>query len=472
MPIPSLPDFESLLGTLTLTAPPSVSSDWEVVEAIPERLQTDHRSGQVAPAVQLWARPQGKLRISGLVEKVRKELGERGYHASRDLAMVLLALFTQVKRDGSNVESLNKLLGTSTRVDCMQYLIAPVPPHPGVNTFEIGRFKVGRLDRQRLVYWCEKVDCDFFERYPKQFSDRLAIERRAVEVLIWDLPAVARTLAPGNILGRLALDYYVDLVTQEMKLAFEQELAQAQEVLVTAGAPFLDVKDPQSWWAGTFVAIYLAKQTPSWGWFCPLGLGLRLDWAQADRRIPQVTKSLKERFAFEGLGTHEFATSVGTFCRFVTRSRAHEAYGRTDEAFLHQVIALDLLFGTRQEITRSVCRRTAVLVAATQNLTFERSLKLVEDVYSKRSRYVHAGEPVGGDDLSRIQPIVNSVFEALMRHHGHPRSREAGFFDDWCKQLDYAAAAFEAGRILDPDDLVGLGAIDANATARAGSSSD
>lgn len=185
-----------------------------------------------------------------------------------------------------------------------------------------------------------------------------------------------------------------------------------------------------------------------------------MDWAHADRRIPEVARHLKDRFAFDALGSHEFAKSVRTFCRFVTRSRMHEAHGRLDEAFLHDVIALDLLFGTRQELTRSVCRRTAVLVATTDGHPFEESLKLVEAIYGKRSRYVHGGEPVDPGDLRKIEPVMTAVFEALMRHHGHTRSHSEGFLDVWCRHLDFAAAAFEAGRAIDMSDRVLLGVSD------------
>ena len=70
--------------------------------------------------------------------------------------------------------------------DSSQFWIFPYPPYPGMNTFRLGRFTIGSLNRERLVYRCNKMGCNYFDRYPNQFFNRFAIEGAPVSVQVFD----------------------------------------------------------------------------------------------------------------------------------------------------------------------------------------------------------------------------------------------------------------------------------------------
>jgi hypothetical protein len=257
---------------------------------------------------------------------------------------------------------------------------------------------------------------------------------------------------------RAILDTYFNLLTEEMRISFERDFTVAQEVLVAAGAPFIDLADLWAILGSHFISIYYCKgDTPAWGYFCPLGVGAKMEWGHADERFPQAAEMLKTRFGFEEFGGAKIFKSLRTFSSFITRARVHETHGRQDEAFLHYVLALDLLLGTRDENTHTVCKRTAALLAAHRRQPFPDTLKLMKSLYDARSRYVHGGEPVTGQDMDHLKPVLDVVFESLMRLQGHPESQADGFMTSWCKELDFVASAFETGRALSASDLARLG---------------
>lgn len=454
MGIPFQPEFETLLSALTLVQPAN-AVEWESLEILPSTCHSDGKRLWASDSMTAWAPVSVRLTSTALLRRLTKELAAKAHPCNDSLARIVLGIFVHLRGVGSAVTVLNNLMDTIDEVDCTQYLVAPFGPLPGTVPFKIGRFHVGLLDIDRMRYWCKKVDCDFFQRYPQAFSNCFAIEGAHTPVRILQIGDLVKQAGDaGAPIPRPLLDAYFDALTEELRNQFEQEFLAAQEVLVAAGAPLLDVSDARMILNFSFVALYYAKSaSKAWGYFCPLNMAPKMDWAKADRRFPRAAEMLKSRFGFEALGTAEIFADIRTFCKFVTRAVNHEVHNQLDEAFLHSVIALDLLLGSPDENTQTVCRRAAVLVSVDRGCPFAEALALMKKIYDARSRYVHAGTPVREQSLTDLKPVITTVFEMLMRLQQKPENRSEGFRSRWCKHLDFAGIALETGRELSPEDL-------------------
>lgn len=376
MPIPETDTFDKCIGTLTLQRP-TTTDDYDCLEAVPSRMLSDHLGFRRSDPIWLWHRKSCPIGHGSLIQRLCKDLQHKGHLPSPEMARTVLGILCLTGHEGlSPVARLNNLLETICRADASHYLIGPFPTHPETTTFQLGRFSIGRLALDRLVYRCRKVKCDFFDRYPpRQFANRFAIEGSPVEVHLIDLPAVqAKFRIPFSDPWTLLADYYFDLLSQHQQESFRYELREAQQVFVAAGAPYIDLDSFQAWNGGSFVCIYESIGSRKAGYFCPLGMGIQVDFAQVDRRLPEKSEELKKEFSFERLGTSEIHQTLGTFCRFVMRAKTHEAAKRLDEAFLHYIIALDLLFGERDATTQTITKRTGIVVAKAVAKAILRSL--------------------------------------------------------------------------------------------------
>src|ERR1043166_5582176 len=108
------------------------------------------------------------------------------------------------------------------------------------------------------------------------------------------------------------------------------------------------------------VAVFLNLGAHKEGFVAPGGTGpLLINMAGLNKRIPNVLKELKDTYAFENFDDSPLHKSIRVFADFVARGRRHEIDGRLSEAWLHYVIALELIFGERQAIQKSVSERVS-----------------------------------------------------------------------------------------------------------------
>ncbi len=306
------------------------------------------------------------------------------------------------------------------------------------------------------MHWCERVGCDYFKRYPGRHRSNFAIQRTPSRIRLLDIPSYGQTVSRQR--ASQLVDLYFDAITRCLLDRFRTDAWTAQEILIAAGAPFIDLNGPRQWHGGTFVGIFRNIGTAKAGYFCPIQHGLSLNFARIDERIPATQAELHTSFGFLRPGKHEIGETLRTFCRFVAKGRLHESESRISEAFLHQVIALDLLFGDRDAATQAVARRTAVCIYGDSRMPYEEALKKAKALYDIRSRYVHAGIQVPADELEAAQSVSMAVLRCLLRLHSIPSgTRDHQTIGWWHRQLDYVASALEANRETSEEDLQKLG---------------
>ncbi len=457
MAIPDIDIFNELLSSLTLEEPVTLG-EYDRIEAVPERILVDFSGASSSRSLWLWYRTSCTLTPSRLIEKVRKELQGKGHASGSDVALTLLAILClRSKRIESPTTCLNAIIGAIGSAESSQYLIASFPPHPDVQEFKLGDFSIGPLNRQQLVYWCQKVGCDFFDRYPDKFRNRFAIVRSAASVQILDWQHIRDTFNISHSTCEPIVNYYFEVLTGYQQEVLRSDFRSAQEVYVAAGAPYIDLDQPQVWNGGSFISIFRNIGKKLFGYFCPLDMGVRIDFAQAHRRLPAKAQELFTDYSFTKIGKAEIHRTLETYCRFVVKAKVHENDARVDEAFLHYVIALDLLFGDKDASTQKVSKRAAMVTSRLLGETFPDTVERVRKIYDRRSRYVHAGDTVGDGALDSVRPIVNGVLFCLLRLQRDPGNKRDGFVDEWLKNLDYFVAAAEAGKDVPDQDLTAAG---------------
>jgi hypothetical protein len=142
------------------------------------------------------------------------------------------------------------------------------------------------------------------------------------------------------------------------------EVITAQDAVLALGGAYFD---PQmlrlSFFKNLQVAVFLNLGETKTGYVAPAGVGnfIHIDLANIHVRVPQLLDELNKQYAFKQFDASPLHSSIKLFASFVARARRHQLNGLADEALLHFIIALELLFGVREGIQRSVSERVALI---------------------------------------------------------------------------------------------------------------
>ena len=177
---------------------------------------------------------------------------------------------------------------------------------------------------------------------------------------------------------------------------------------------------------------------------------LLIDFASIHERVPGLLKELKKSYGFERFDESPLHRSIKLFADFVARGRRHEIDSRPNEALLHYVIALELIFGERQAIQSSVSERVALITFRENGRSFTQQRDWIDAIYDVRSRYVHDGRELTEElQLDQLRSLCEQVFRCLMRlqagnSQGSSRGKET--LSTWLHELDYLAKGMIAGK--------------------------
>ena len=161
MPIPDIEVFNEFLSSLTLTQPAD-QSDFESLEIVPSRRLSDSSGPFSTEPIRIWYRRSCKLSPTSLIERLGKELDHQGHLSTPEMAKLLLGMTCLTAYSSeSPTKCLNSIVAMIGPAESSQFWIEAIPPPPDSCSFRLGRFTIGPLNRQRLMYWCEKVECDF-----------------------------------------------------------------------------------------------------------------------------------------------------------------------------------------------------------------------------------------------------------------------------------------------------------------------
>lgn len=473
MPIPDLPDFQEVLSRIRLS--PVQASDQNASVQIPFLPAVDE-SGPVGQEASLWIHyPTGtKVTFERLLERVNNELNVARHpttavlegvkvHDRFALFVLALAALTPSRR-GDIISRLNKILESVCNADVTLYHILAVQI-PEQYKFEIPPFTIGPLRAQKLGYNCEKAGSDFYARYRDSLANSWAIEREPRKTRVLDIPQIREAIFGSSIDGfvsqrwefqawRSIVNGYFPLHNALLFDQFLAELLSAQSILLAAGSPFFDTRSLYML-SGVIkthrVAVFLNLGADKGGFVAPGGTGpLFIDLARIHERIPGLLKELRQSYGFERFDESPLHRSIKLFADFVARGRRHEIDSRPNEALLHYVIALELIFGERQAIQKSVSERVALITFRENGRSFAQQRDWIDAIYDVRSRYVHDGTELTDEfQLNQLRSLCEQVFRCLMRlqagnSQGSSRGKEA--LTMWLHELDYLAKGMIAGK--------------------------
>lgn len=450
------PKLEAFFSSLSLTETPETTTT-PTFEVVPRTLSTDGNDQFEAKPLFLTYDISTGFTPESAIRIVAKELAAAGHLDDISVALAVLAFYANTSRtNGAAITLLSKIISSISDAEVTEYLISPFPIFPGLQRFTLGDFEAGALNYDHLNYWCERVKCDYFKRYPGRHRGNFCLQRKAHKIRLIDRLAVESRLS-SNFFGHILSNYF-EAITRCLLDRFRTDAWTAQEILIAFGAPFIDFNNFQIVNGSTFISLFKNIGSEKAGYFCPVGHGLMLNYSKIDEQIPRIQSLLEKTYGFLEPGSHQIGTTLRSFCRFLARARLHECSSRVSESFLHHAIALDLLFGDRETVSLSISRRAAVCLYSDQRVAYDEALKNVKSLYNIRSRYVHAGIIINLEALDEIKKVTDAVLRCLMRFHTVPfedsKQKEIAW---WHRQLDYIASKLEAGKEASEEDLCGLG---------------
>jgi hypothetical protein len=459
VPIPDIQRFEVLLSSLCLTKPTGEQGYKSVAGIQPERAITQDGKHFTYPLIPIWYRETNDLPFDSLIRRIQAELQSTGHaHTPAVVHTVLTAYALLPRVENGSVKALNELLSSRSSVELFQTYVLPIPPPPNYH-FRFGSFTVGKVRIEDLNSRSRRALSDFHELYGDRLRGRLAIERDPVTIQVLDCWNLAEVLASSAKAQRkpnleyLIVDSYYNSVANELFAGFWALLEQQQEATVAIGSGYLGSEQLRILPGCQAVTIFLRTEVKRGGWVAPNAAGLIIDLAQTNKTIPEAERKLKE-YRVGGFSISGLHSTFEIFARFIARARKHEMADRLDEAFLHFVIALDLLLGEKDASNKSIGNRVAVLTYRHFNRSLEDQRRVVESMYDKRSKYVHAGTEVSSDDLEVIRAICAEVLACLLRLYKAPENHELNFVrGKWFKNLDYITSALLAGKDISDEEL-------------------
>ncbi len=470
----SLPDVPEIRETLSLVelSPRKASDDGPAVQ-IAFRPGVDEK-GRVAQNSPLWLHYSAKTKLpfGRLVERISKELEAAGHTGNEGFAQFVIALAMLMPSSQQNaVVRVNQVVAAICEADVNLYytLAAEFPEY---HKFEMPPFRVGPVRAEKLRYNCEKAGSDYYSRYENVIRRSWAIERAPQTVRVLDVPRIRKSVFdnPTNTANRETwelqawesmIEGYFSLQNSALFDRFWTELASVQTPLVALGAPFFDPRSLGSFINSQQIAVFLNLGSERGGFVSPAGSSpalLSVDLANAHERIPNAVRELQQLYKFESFDDSPLHRSIRVFTEFVARALRHEIDGRVNEALLHFVIALELVFGEQQAIQRSVAERVSLITCRENGKSFDQQREWIEQIYELRSRYVHSGAEIAEKvPLDQLRTVYQQVFRCLMRlQAAYPahESRNETVLKGWLREVDYLAKKMIAGKKPDEQEFV------------------
>lgn len=466
MALPEIHELEEILSGISLSPdrPPAESG----AVRLPLMPASDH-SGRIASESPLWlSYPQKtKLSFASLAGRIGKELRAHNHSDSENFVLFVLAYAALLRSASlSGVRAVNAVLSTICVADVNLYfaLMAELPEY---HQYQIAPFRLGRLRTDKLKWNCEKAQSDFFERYRTVLQRSWSVEREPKTTNILDIsdirkkifssPLALNNAEPWRLKAWESLvNGYFSHLNQALFISFWDEFITAQDALLTMGGPFVDPRDFASVIQAMQIAVFLNFGSERGGFVAPAGHGpIAVDLANAHERVPNIVSALKDEFEFTQFDASPLNNSIKLFASFVARARRHQISGRMNESLIHYVIALELIFGERQSIQKSVSERVAVILFSASGVSFNEHMSWVDGLYDTRSRYVHSGKTAGVDDalLDRVRRACDDCFRCLLRLRKQSPDQSENALAKWLGSLDYLAKGMIAGKTFDDNEL-------------------
>jgi Apea-like HEPN len=243
-------------------------------------------------------------------------------------------------------------------------------------------------------------------------------------------------------------------------LSFWTELVSAQDALLALGASYFD---PQAMRSSFFrnqqVAVFLNLGAASTGYVAPAGTAglIEIELANIHVQVPRLLDQLKAEYGFRQFDPSPLHGSIRLFASFAARAQRHHLSGHTEEALLHFIIALELIFGVRESFQKSVAERVSIITFRQSGRSFDQQRSWINRIYDLRSRYVHEGLKLADEaPVSELYALCQQVFRCLLRlqaAYSDASQRGKDALARWLSLLDFLSKGIIAGKTIDETQL-------------------
>ena len=433
--------FESFLASVRVEPQPTDS---------PYELLTNH------PQYLYLVYPEIPLKLESVLKVIRNELSAVGCFENREIALATLALIAETRPDNSSsVEHANQMIKRAITAKLHSAIVTA----RSVSTsyfVRIGAYELKPFDPSKLLYWGNRKNSKWPEDL-NRFRGRLAVQRDPYDLKIFNwneeklLTTMRRKWSIKEILECL-VDAYYQAIFSQFILNVRTEISD-QMLVLEAASMVSDHSDIVEEFLSNTFGLFVMDTKEGWA------VMSRKDQLHFNTTPASAYSNCREWLVRE-LGFIDFEVgklldeTASRYCGFLRRAQRHRLLGGFDEAFLHFVVALDLLFGQRSGLADSVAGRTATVTHKALGHEWRDQRKRVQKLYDARSRYVHEGASPSEQDLREAEDICLEVLWALLKTCAQNQILNA---DEWLKGIDYVQAAMQADKPIASDEFTRLG---------------
>ncbi len=440
MIVRSIPGLEDLLLSLTRFDPKDNS--YKCLKVSDKRDALTHVGDAFTITERyVWYKVSNSDEFDTCIRYLKKVLSNLNHPSSDEIVHSILLLYThELKTNTDPFLSLEFILKTIQKVQLTQYFLPNSKMQPGFTGFKFGNFALGSLDIERFAYRCSKATSNYYELYESNLKNRFAIERDYfdVNIIVWQDLADKNKIASNEFSNDLLI-YYEHLSGYHFE-GFWEEFIEQQSLQISIGIGYIESnifrRSPNS----TLISIYsnIKAFKKNVGYVVPeLNSFMNINVSfQLINQMTNLKSDLQSKFAFDAAEPKEIHNSISTYSRFNAKGYIYLYENRTDEAFLHFVIALDLLLGSKGESTDSVSSRAAVLTFMTYDKSYDDQKNLIKKIYGARSKYVHAGKSVDRSLLDDLKKICKIILNTLLILQAKPNFQAPGSIEKWLNELD------------------------------------
>lgn len=468
MPLPENNQFDTFISSLTNRQ--EYASEEHQRHSISTMAGRDE-SGRYFDESQLniWYLPVGEFTWDSFVKRLSRELNERGCATNEAICFSVIDLFCYYARAMGlqNTTIFNAFLNYIAPVELNQIAILSKQFTQQSWNFEIGSFVVGEIDLSKIKSYSRRAGSDYYERYRNEIKERIAVQRKAISIkaldvyrIYGDTQSVDLSLDVVNN-GKYywSIWMYFEHIGIFHRMQFFELLIREQDLMYALEEIRLHpdgLHYAEMLFLSAFISFNRDKKT---GWITPIGTSPKITIRTVDnfsQRIANFNNWLSVQVGKPELNKNAIFYSLEAFVRFVNKGHEFKEEGKHNEAFLHYVIALDLMFGERESLSSSIAKRVAVICYKTLDMSYVDALKRIKEIYNDRSKYVHEGKNVKENLLPSLIAVCQSIVRVLIKLSAMNYD-DTIFPANWFKQLDLAAASLEAEADLGVDFYRGIG---------------
>ena len=316
--------------------------------------------------------------------------------------------------------------------------------HPSIEakpkSFSFGSYSFNKLIFSQVRRLCRSAGSDYFERYETYLRSRFMFYRefRDISIINWfpyrenklvEFGYFPVKLITFNELG----EYYFFNLHRVLGDIFLDEMVQQQHLFIALNSPYIGNQPlrlmPNS---ETLVIFQNVDGKGENGFVSPQSkASLIIEMGELDKSIPKIQKDLKTEYHFSGFLDIPIHKTMQNYVSFIAKAKLHRENNHNDDAYLHFVISLDLVFGEANQSTESVSSRVAAITYFKNSVTFRDQQKLIKGIYSERSKYVHEGKAIKEKSLKQVENICNEVLLCMLRLQKDERKRSDLKLESW-----------------------------------------